>query len=64
MKGTFADRGAGFQAGVLLITMMVGYLLASLFYASILLIMGEDDKKLEIQYETYQQGSINETKRQ
>lgn len=44
MKGIFADRGAGFQAGVLLITMMVGYLLASLFYASILLIMGEDDK--------------------
>lgn len=44
MKGIFADRGAGFQAGVLLITMMVGYLLASLFYASILLMTGENDK--------------------
>lgn len=40
----FADRGTGFQAGVLLITTVSGYLLASSFYACILLMMGEDDK--------------------
>lgn len=44
MKGIFADRGAGFQAGVLLITVVSGYLLTSSFHASILLMMGEDDK--------------------
>ncbi|MDO4703715.1 MAG: type II CAAX endopeptidase family protein [Tannerella sp.] len=44
MKGMFADRGDGFQAVVLLITMVSGYLLASSFHAAILLITGEENK--------------------